>query len=593
MKAWKLTAIVLAFCLVFCSCGTQIVASEIIVEVDEDGNEYNEDNNSSEDKDASSEDEVTSSEEDKVTSKEEVASSEEEHTSSEEEEEEEIEETAFDYSKYYKTQTKGSNKLLVFNATNGFSTEVVYNVEVKLDGQNSWLEVPVYSAEVTRKSIGKNVKTYFGSVDLKGKMQVKITPKQSFSKCEIRPESDGISHTVSGKSITFSVDKSCQLSVEFDGDIMGNFQLFVNPLETDVPDPDDPNVIFLTPGVHDITNCEYISDGLNTPGGVPTLHLSKNQTLYIAGGAVLNAQVHIDSKAHNAKVRGRGIINLIDFIAESGTLDDSKNLNNGENAAGVRMQKAVNATIEGVIIRNSGTYAVMGNGISNTTIDNIKIFNRNECSDGIDCVASKDITIKNCYIRSNDDSIAAYGTHWRVVGSSFNWNISNCVILTDCAHAVNIGTAGSNDPNNRDEICNMTFKDIDILDVYEGIPKYWGAIAFTAGGENHIHDIVFEDIRMYGLTSSHPFTVKTDIDSGFNSTPAYRVEKITFKNITLYGDNYLEDYNAKSIISGYDAGHTVNDITFDNLRICGTKVNGTNKATYFDIGKNTSNIVFK
>ena len=66
--------------------------------------------------------------------------------------------------------------------------------------------------------------------------------------------------------------------------------IFGNPIETDIPDPKGENVVFFGAGVH-------------TP---PTIQLSDNQTLYIAGGAVVKSR--IVAKGKNITVRGRGIL---------------------------------------------------------------------------------------------------------------------------------------------------------------------------------------------------------------------------------------------------------------------------------------------
>ena len=49
--------------------------------------------------------------------------------------------------------------------------------------------------------------------------------------------------------------------------------LFANPPEAQAPKPGDPNVVFFGPGIHEVSH----------------LVVTDNQTVYIAGGAIVRA----------------------------------------------------------------------------------------------------------------------------------------------------------------------------------------------------------------------------------------------------------------------------------------------------------------
>ncbi|MFR6032617.1 MAG: hypothetical protein ACLUKN_05230 [Bacilli bacterium] len=66
--------------------------------------------------------------------------------------------------------------------------------------------------------------------------------------------------------------------------------IFGNAIEKDVPSKDDPNVVYFGPGLH-------IQDKID---------LKSNQTLYIAGGAVVKSV--INANGDNITVCGRGIL---------------------------------------------------------------------------------------------------------------------------------------------------------------------------------------------------------------------------------------------------------------------------------------------
>ncbi len=574
-KFIKHSALLLCLVMILGACGTKsvIVTSEYYPSgeyeetvSDEDTSSKGNDKNSS---NASKEEQSSSSKKDNTD----VSS---------DKDEEEPSGNSFDYSKYYTTDTKGSNQVIVYNNPKNYDTESAYKVEVKVN--DLWIDVPVYSAEVERSNSDDYVYTYFASVDLKGAMTVKVTPKASYSKFAVLPTADGIKSTKSGKSITFTVSKPCQLSVELDGDKMSNLQLFVNPIDTNIPNPDDPNVIFVTPGVHTLGKSEFIT--ANSKGN-PVIQLSSNQTLYICGGAVVQAKIDVKPEAKKVTIKGRGIVDLLFSNAESGTMEDNSAKNNGERLNGVSLSSSSNVTVEGLILRNPSSYAVSGGNIINVTFDNLKIFTRGQCNDGIDLMSSTKINIKNCYIRANDDGIAIYASRWGYKGDSTDWDVSNVVFMVDCAHAVNIGTHGSQDASRRETIGNIKFNQIDVLDVYEGSSHFWGAFAFTVGDENIIDNVSFTDIRIEALARSQPVMIRLQKDSSWNTVPGYSIKNISFKNFTCV------DSGNKSVIKGYADDRIVENVTFENFVIGGKKVTESNKGSYFNINEYTKNIVFK
>lgn len=478
------------------------------------------------------------------------------------------------------TDQRGNNLVKVYPKPVGYDPCRAYQVKVRVSDR--WLNVPVYSAEVIRSG-GEPQTTFFASLDLAGAASIRVTPQAPFSSCRIRPTDDGVEPAVSGRSVTFSVSPGHQLSVEFDGDIFGNLQLFVNPIEQSTPAEGDSNVLYFGPGVHTAQNSPHIFLIDNTP----TVSLQSGQTLYLAGGAVLKAQIQAVG-VEQAVIRGRGILDLLDYNSRYGGNEEAKAQNGGAYPAGIVLERSAGVRVEGIVVKDACSYAVMGNGIRETVIDNLKIFSKSDWSDGIDCVASQKITIQNCYLRSNDDGIAIYATRWGFRGDARDWTVKNCVFLMDCAHAINIGTHGSQDPAARDEICNLAFYGLDILDVYESNPYYWGAIAFNIGDENDCHDVSFERIRMDALTRSMPFLISVKQDAGFNPNPGYRLERISFKDVTLSGTRY-----EKSKIYGFSTDRFVSGVTFENLTIGGQKVTDKNCNTYFELGSFAVDIRFR
>jgi len=124
-------------------------------------------------------------------------------------------------------------------------------------------------------------------------VEVSIVPsgRGSISSARVRPLSFGITPAVHGNTITFSLSQPRNLSVEVDGDIFRNLHLLARPIETDRPDPTDPNVLYYGPGVH----------------RVGTVLIPSGKTVYIAGGALVQGRFLV-SHAENVRIRGRGIL---------------------------------------------------------------------------------------------------------------------------------------------------------------------------------------------------------------------------------------------------------------------------------------------
>lgn len=456
--------------------------------------------------------------------------------------------------------------------------------EVSANVGDGWVYVPVCSAKVAHFDVKENKYiTYMSSfvnIDFEGEMLIRVTSKsRDIKSVAIRPYSKKIKFSRNKNTVEFKITKACNLSFEINGDIYRNLQLYCNEFENEIPNENDKNVIYLKPGVHTASNCKYIT----LKGTRPVLYLYDNQTLYLEGGAYLEASVSVVGE--NVKILGRGVIDLL--FANSPDCRYESLADKNMHTQGISLGHCKNTLIRGIIIRNSTSYAVSGNACSNVTIDNLKTFACHTWSDGIDMMASHDITIKNCFIRSCDDSIAIYASRWSNKGDAYNWSVTDTVLWSDLAHTVNIGTHGSQNMYNRDEIYNINFNNIDILEVNCPYPAYWGAIAMTVGDENIVRDCVFQNIRMEDYSMSSMFYLKVKQNPSYNPNPGFLINNIIFKNITFNGDcPYLSE------IAGYDALRKVKNVSFENI-----VVNGSRAKDFFEalinIGSYTDNITIK
>ena len=121
--------------------------------------------------------------------------------------------------------------------------------------------------------------TYF---DFEGKVRIEVEMPGLPDKVEsavVIPQSWGITPEVKDGKVSFIITEPGQYTVVFNDNVNKALHIFANPLETDVPDPDDPNVYYIPSG-------EWVMDAIALEDG---------QTLYISGGAVLHSIISVNN----------------------------------------------------------------------------------------------------------------------------------------------------------------------------------------------------------------------------------------------------------------------------------------------------------
>jgi len=426
-----------------------------------------------------------------------------------------------------------------------------YTVRVRKPG-GIWQDLFEYNVKVDLDKPQDASMVYF---DFSGSVELAVTKNNGqFQSAAIRPTSYGIKPDVRGKTVFFKLDKPRKLSLEFDGDKLHNLHVFANAIETEKPDPKDPNVIYFGPGVHQPKDLP--GDEFNIPS---------DKTVYIAGGAVVRAKFVCD-RAKNVRIIGRGIID--------------------QPLRGVEIRHSKDITIDGIIVLNPKHYTIYGGGSKKLTIKNLKSFSSNGWSDGIDLMSCSDVTIDDVFMRNSDDCIAIYGHRWDYYGDVRNYKVTNSVLWADVAHPINIGLHG-NTENSGEVIENLDFKNIDILEQDEDDPNYQGCIALSDGDFNLIRNVKFEDIRIEDFEEGQLLNLRVLNNEKYNTGPGKGIENIVFKNISYNGLNLIP-----SVIEGIDESHAIKDIRFENLRINGKLIQSASDAN-IRIGNFASDIKFE
>lgn len=376
----------------------------------------------------------------------------------------------------------------------------------------------------------------FAYFSFEGKINVKVTFLAPIYNFDIRPKSRNIQAELYRNQLQFTLDEPENLSIEINKNLKRPLFLFANPLETDVPDRNDKNVIFFEAGK------------IHYPGQV---NLKSNQRVYIEGGAIVRGYFMTD-KCKDIKIMGRGI------------LDNSQYLK-GEHRP-IEINECENVLIDGIILTESRHWSCASHASKNVTYNNLKIVSDNDWDDGIDIVGSQKVLVNNCFIRTKDDCIAVKSgvNYFTKFNSSFNVNdvvVQNSVMWNGIwGNGLEIGFE-----TRSDTIQNVAFKNCDLIHV-EG-PE--GTFTIHNGDRAVIKNVLYDNIR---VEDSKGWLIDFKILFSRYSKDKQRgmIENVMFENITVDGEIF-----PYSQLLGYDETHRIKNVTLENMVINGTKIIST------------------
>jgi hypothetical protein len=362
------------------------------------------------------------------------------------------------------------------------------------------------------------------SFDFSGIVDVSITYNEgAIQSARVRPLSYGITPLVKGNTITFSLSQPRNLSVEINGDIFHNLQLFANPVEINRPDSDDPNVIYYGPGVHQVGR-------VNVPSG---------KTVYLAGGALVEGALLVNH-AENVRIVGRGILSQPSVEPLSPVRPQQPKPQGATPPQGGRgsrrdtvlIEFSKNIEVDGIIVVPT-SYTVLVGQSQNVVIKNIKSFSAGGNNDGIDVFSSLDVLIDSVFMRNSDDTIAIYGHRWNYYGDTKHVTVQNSTLWADVAHPILVGTHG--DSTNPDTFEGIKFINIDILDQREPQLDYQGCMSLNAGDSNLIRNVLFENVRVEDFREGQLVNLRVFYNRKYNTSPGRGIENVLFKDVTYTG----------------------------------------------------------
>ena len=294
---------------------------------------------------------------------------------------------------------------------------------------------------------------------------LEISIHTPYEKLEIRPSSFGIVPFVKGETVHIHLDEPRKFTVETDGGLHDAlFVLCSHRIEK----PADTTICFEKGKVYNV--------------GVLTL--KSNDTVYIEEGAVVSGCVYADH-CDNISIVGNGIINGACWHLPDSNADRFF----------IYAKWCNNVLLKGFTAVDGPSWHVVPAACDHVVIDDMNIMSRIVTGDGIDITSSQDVEVKNCFIRSTDDSICIKSQRLfedpSTVRDVTKVRVHNNVIWNaEPGNAIELGYALQS------EIHDLVFEDCDIIHCqYEG-NMGGAALSIHQADGGHVHDIHYKNIRV-------------------------------------------------------------------------------------------------
>ncbi len=360
----------------------------------------------------------------------------------------------------------------------------------------------------------------------------------------VLPTALGIVPEVADGHVRFTITEPGQYTVIYNGSVNKATHIFANPPETDVPDPDDPNVYFIGPG-------EWTMDAIA---------LTDNQTLYLAGGAVLHSIVSV-ANADNVRICGRGLIDGSDYAAWNQPGSYAR--------VPIDLNHAKNVTAEGIILVNSNCWNFNSYSSSHVRIDNVKIISGRQNGDGFTFQSCTDHVVTNCFARTWDDSLVIKNYSGSTKGITFR----DVQIWTDLAQSMEIGYETDKGMTLDPEISEVLFENITVLYNF-----HKPVISIHNSDDAYVHDITYrgivvENAMMQGDNGFNKELIEMSLaKSGWTTV---KDEFGTIDNILIDGLTVVNTADGRvpeSRFAGQSEAYRITNVTLKNVTILGQEI---------------------
>ncbi len=407
-------------------------------------------------------------------------------------------------------------------------------------------------------------------------LEIEVEPltKNADGKIMVKPYSKGVKPKKVDNKIVFSIKHNGAYVLEID-DYHGLLYIFNNkPLSCATPE----NVTY------------YFGKGVHFPGKIT---LKSNESVYVDKDALVYGCIFAEN-AENIHIYGNGIFD--DSSEERITEPCYEPYTNGN----IKFYDCKNIRIEGVGFTNSAIWCVNLFHCFDVEIDGINVFGQwRYNTDGIDAVNSQNITVKNSFIHSFDDTITVKGIDRYAFESNCNMLFEHCVLWCDWGKTCEIGLETA-----APEYKNIIFRDCDIL-------RGGNTVCDIQNGDwADVHDIIFENIRVelesfyttkcHQETQEQVYTKKDEVEIAkvlcirnkrFREAYAFlnipegqadipwgdkryaSVHDIKVKDVNVYCDErIMREFGSKCVI--LDVGNSIPTTEYSDISVENVKLNG-------------------
>lgn len=407
-----------------------------------------------------------------------------------------------------------------------------------------WQDLYEYRVQVDADTKQNASMVYF---DFDGTVEVEVQKNNGqFSNVAIAPLSSSIRPIRTGTITRFTLNAPERFSLQFDDDRLHNLHIIAGKLPP--ARPAGAGVRYFGPGLH------------TPPEGSDVFPVKSGDRIYLDGGAVLKGGFDLRG-VKDVKITGRGMLwdpgQAIDLEGASDIEVSDLILVNSDRKPAARILN----------IRNS----------HDVTVRDITGFTSGKWSDGINISTSQRVKVDGGYLRVSDDAVVVYAVadcplcRQREVetgikdpmppGDTTDIDVRNLRIWNDVAHALYIGHFGDNASPRT--IRNVTFQNIDIMNLDEDDPDWEGAMAIYSGDNTTTRDITFSDIRVDRIEEGKLIHIVAGNNARYNKAAGRGIDNVTLRNITYTGDGLP----GPSVITGLSPRTAVRNVTIDNLRI--------------------------
>lgn len=407
-------------------------------------------------------------------------------------------------------------------------------------------------------------------------LAITVNTEEDITSALVRPLSSGITPTVEGKTIRFPISEPGVYTVEYNGSAMTAMHVFANAIDHDAPTESTDTVKYIGPGAWSIDNL-ILKDGME---------------VYISGGAIIRGTI-LGEKVTGAKISGHGFLD--------GSYNDSWMLSDRTAYVPLSLSRCTDIDVSGLAMLDPNAWCVNLYQCQNINLTGLKIITARPNGDGITIQSSKDVTARDCFVRSWDDSLVVKNYSNEKGTDSENITFDGCQVWTDLAQSMEVGYETNKGGKLKPTISGVTFRNITVLHNFHKPVMSIHNADNAAVSNIRYENIVVEDASM-GKGDAGKNAQLIDINNDKSSWTSVQdrgtIDDVVFDGIyVLSGDDsidFIEGNLCPINIEGYNEEFPVTNITVKNLFVEGTPITDDNVRDNpsTSIDRNTENVHF-